>query len=75
MDGVGSCITGRIHTPGEDLRRSQVSIDPHVELFMALASAAAWLMMKAGLAKNVLELRRRRRICPSCGRVDGCSCT
>jgi formate dehydrogenase maturation protein FdhE len=51
-----------------------VSIDPHVELFMALASAAAWLMMKAGLAKNMLEPRRRRVACPSCGRHDGCTC-
>jgi hypothetical protein len=24
--------------------------------------------VKAGLSKNALELRRRRRICPSCGR-------
>ena len=51
-----------------------VSIDLHVELIMALASAAAWLMMKAGLAKNVLEPKRRRAVCPSCGRHDGCSC-
>jgi hypothetical protein len=50
-------------------------IDPHVELLMALASAAAWLMMKAGLAKNLLEPKRRRKICPSCGRVDGCRCS
>jgi len=49
-------------------------IDPHVELIMALASAAAWLMMKAGLAKNVLEPRRRRVVCPSCGRHDRCTC-
>ena len=49
-------------------------IEPHVELFMALASAAAWLMTKAGLSKNVLELRRRRVVCPSCGRTDRCTC-
>jgi hypothetical protein len=42
---------------------------------MALASGAAYLMTKAGLAKNVLELRRRRIVCPSCGRHDGCNCT
>ncbi len=48
-------------------------MDPHVELFMALASAA-WLMTKAGLAKNLLEPKRRRVVCPSCGRHDGCSC-
>jgi hypothetical protein len=57
-----------------DLRRSTLQPDPHVELLMALASAAAWLMMRAGLAKNVLELKRKRPTCPSCGRHDGCSC-
>jgi hypothetical protein len=42
---------------------------------MALASGVAWLMTKAGLAKNALELRRRRMICPSCGREDArCIC-
>lgn len=52
-----------------------MSIDPHVELFMALASVAAWLMTKAGLAKNMLEPKRRRVACPSCGRRDGgCHC-
>jgi hypothetical protein len=51
-----------------------VPIDPHVELVMALASGAAWLMMKAGISKNALELKRKRVLCPSCGRHDGCSC-
>jgi hypothetical protein len=55
-------------------RRLAVTMDPHVELLMALASAAAWLMMRAGLAKNALELKRKRPTCPSCGRHDGCSC-
>ena len=45
-----------------------MQLDPHVELVMALASGAAWLMMKAGLAKNALEFKRRRPTCPSCGR-------
>jgi formate dehydrogenase maturation protein FdhE len=49
-------------------------MDPHVALFMALASAAIWLMMKAGLSKNALELKRKRFVCPSCGRHDGCKC-
>jgi hypothetical protein len=52
-----------------------VSIDPHIELFMALASGAAWLMMKAGLGKNMLELKRRRVTCPSCGRQQPCRCS
>jgi formate dehydrogenase maturation protein FdhE len=50
-------------------------MDPHVELFVALVMVAAWLMTKAGLGKNALELKRRRVVCPSCGRHDGCSCT
>ena len=49
-------------------------MDPQIELFIALAMAAAWLMTKAGLAKNMLEAKRRRAVCPSCGRHDGCSC-
>jgi hypothetical protein len=51
-----------------------MSLNPHIELLMALASGAAWLMMKAGLAKNALELKRRRPPCPSCGRQGSCSC-
>jgi hypothetical protein len=39
-----------------------------------MALAAVWLMMKAGLDKGALELKRRRMVCPSCGRHDGCSC-
>ena len=39
-------------------------------LTLALSVAGVgYLMVKAGLAKNALELRARRRICPSCGRV------
>jgi hypothetical protein len=30
---------------------------------------AGWLMMAAGVEKNLLERRRRRRVCPSCGHV------
>jgi hypothetical protein len=51
-----------------------LSIDPHIELLMALASGAAWLMMKAGISKNALELKRKRRRCVSCGRHDACNC-
>jgi hypothetical protein len=62
---VESCITERT---------LMLSIDPHITLFMALASGAAWLMMKAGLAKNALELKRRQTACPSCGKHEGCTC-
>jgi hypothetical protein len=43
-------------------------------MFLALATAAAWLMIRAGLAKNALELRRKQTACPSCGKVQGCHC-
>ena len=49
-------------------------LDPHTTVVAAIAMAAAWLMMQAGLAKNGLELRRKRYVCPSCGRHDRCSC-
>jgi hypothetical protein len=51
-----------------------MTLDPHAAILVILASAAAWLMIQAGLAKNALELRRKRYVCPSCGRHDGCSC-
>jgi hypothetical protein len=43
--------------------------DPHVIMLAAVSLGTGWLMMKAGLAKSALEFRRRRRICPSCGRT------
>jgi hypothetical protein len=34
-----------------------------------------YLMVKAGLGKHALEHRRRRRVCPSCGReIHGRTC-
>lgn len=51
-----------------------MSVNTHAELFMIMASAAIWLMMQAGLAKNALEMKRKRKVCPSCGRHDACSC-
>ena len=45
-------------------------------LTMILSTAGAgYLMMKAGLGKNALELRQRKRVCPSCGRrISGRYC-
>jgi hypothetical protein len=40
------------------------------------SSAVGYLMVKAGLAKHALEFRRRRRLCPSCGReIRGRTCS
>lgn len=45
-----------------------MQIDPHVLIAAGSTLAAAWLMVTAGLEKSALERRRRKRVCPSCGR-------
>jgi len=40
----------------------------HLATLAVVTLGIGWLMMAAGLQKSALELRRRRRICPSCGR-------
>ena len=42
---------------------------PHVAIAAVTTLGAAWLMIVAGLQKSALEHRRRKRVCPSCGRV------
>jgi hypothetical protein len=37
-------------------------------ILIALTCGIGYLMTLAGLSKNALEFRRRRRTCPSCGR-------
>ena len=43
-------------------------LDPQVLTAVITTLGAGWLMMAAGVEKNVLERRRRKRVCPSCGR-------
>jgi hypothetical protein len=51
-------------------------IDPQIAMLGALTMAIGYTMYFAGLRKNMLELKQRRRICPSCGRrITGRSCT
>ncbi len=41
----------------------------------ALLMAFVWTMAFAGMKKHALELKQRRRRCPSCGRrIDGRVC-
>jgi hypothetical protein len=54
-----------------------VTLDPHMTALASTVVVTA-LMSFAGLQKNALEWKRRRRICPSCGhqirgRVCGCN--
>jgi hypothetical protein len=43
-----------------------MKLDLHTAVLAGTTLGAGWLMM-TGLRKRVLELRRPRRICPSCG--------
>ena len=43
-------------------------MDIHLAIVAISTLGAGWLMATAGLQKNALERRRRRRVCPSCGR-------
>jgi hypothetical protein len=43
--------------------------DPNIALLAGVTCGIGYLMTVAGLGKNVLELRRRQRVCPSCGRT------
>jgi formate dehydrogenase maturation protein FdhE len=45
-----------------------MTLDPHVFFLAAATLGVGWLMALAGLQKSALELKKRRRICPSCGR-------
>ena len=50
-------------------------LDPQIVAFIALAMAIGWTMTFSGLKKHALELKRRERICPSCGRhISGAVC-
>ena len=44
-------------------------LDAQFLVLMLLTTAAGWLMVECGFLKHLLERRRDRRICPSCGRV------
>jgi hypothetical protein len=53
-----------------------MNVDPHITIAI-LTIGVGYLMTQAGLQKSALELRRRRKVCPSCGRerVHDCACT
>ena len=53
---------------GDPGNKSDVHADPQILALMALTTGAGWLMCQSGILKNMLERRRARRVCPSCGR-------
>jgi hypothetical protein len=45
-------------------------------ILLVSTTAIGFLMVLSGLNKNALEIRKRRRICPSCGReIHGRTCS
>ena len=55
-----------------------MTLDPHLAVLMTSIAGVGVLMSLAGLQKSALEWKRRRRICPSCGRHlrgRACGCT
>jgi hypothetical protein len=46
-----------------------MTLDPQMLLLAGLTMAIGYTMFLTGLKKHALELKRRRRICPSCGRI------
>ena len=52
-----------------------MTVDPEIVTFVALAMAVGYTMLVSGLKKHALELKRRQRTCPSCGRhISGTVC-
>jgi hypothetical protein len=53
-----------------------MTLDPQLATAAALTMACGYTMYVAGINKHGLELKRRKRICPSCGcRIDGRVCS
>jgi hypothetical protein len=53
-----------------------MKLDPHTAMMAVITLGVGWVMMQAGLQKSALELRRRKRTCPSCGRhIASRTCT
>lgn len=44
-------------------------LDTNITILTAVSCGIGYLMIVAGLHKSALELKRRERRCPSCGRI------
>jgi hypothetical protein len=53
--------------------KDDMHLNLQLVMLMALTTAIGWLMIESGVVKNMLDRRRDRRVCPSCGR-DATSC-
>jgi NADH pyrophosphatase NudC (nudix superfamily) len=51
------------------------TLDPQLTTLFAVTAGIGYLMIQSGLQKSMLEWKRRKRFCPSCGRESGsCGC-
>ena len=58
-------------TPADN---EEMALDPQLTSVVAVA-AVGWTMVASGKTKRMLETKRRRRRCPSCGRtIEGRTC-
>ena len=46
-----------------------VTLDPGILMLAALTTAFGWTMLFAGTRKRALEFKRRKRVCPACGKA------
>jgi hypothetical protein len=52
-----------------------MTFDPQIATLVAVMMAVGWTMTFSGLKKHMLELKRRKRVCPACGRhIEGRVC-
>jgi hypothetical protein len=51
------------------------TLDPQLTTLFAVTMGIGYLMIQSGLQKSMLEWRRRKQNCPSCGRqARVCAC-
>jgi hypothetical protein len=56
-------------------RKHMMNAAPPQFVLLASTMGVGYLMIASGVFKNALEWKRRRRICPSCGReIHGRTC-
>jgi hypothetical protein len=46
-----------------------MTLEPHLITTAALTMAIGYTMLFSGIKKHTLEPKRRKRVCPSCGRA------
>ena len=55
--------------------KQMTTLDPQLTTLFAVTAGIGYLMIQSGLQKSMLEWKRRKRFCPSCGRESGvCGC-